>query len=77
MYLHVNVNRLTVICWNKLKVMVPVLQTVLMRSGYLWTEPLCHSQVPSGPALTTWPSRFFTYTAPFRPYLPNTTEKKP
>ncbi|KAK0140081.1 TIMELESS-interacting protein [Merluccius polli] len=50
------------------------LQTVLMWSGYLWTEPLCHSQVPSCPALTTWPSRFFTYTAPFRPYLPTTPQ---
>lgn len=54
---------------NSLKVEVPLLELVVMRSGCCRTEPVCHSQLPSCPAATTCPSRFFRYTGPFTPYL--------
>lgn len=44
---------LTVMCWNRVKVDVPWLQAVLMLSALCRTEPLCHSQRPSGVAYTT------------------------
>lgn len=65
--------RLTVMWSNSLKVEVPWPEVVVMWSRCRCTEPLCHSQLPSCPTATTWPSRFFMYTGPFTPYLEKST----
>ena len=48
---------------------VPQMEVVVMWSEWRRTEPLCHSQLPSCPTDTTWPSRFLRYTGPLTPYL--------
>lgn len=49
------------VMWSKsLKVALPRPDMVTMRSECRRKEPLSHSQVPSGPAVTTRPSLFFT-----------------
>lgn len=61
-------NVLTVTSSKRSNVCVPVLVHVLILSVYLCNVPAFHSHLPSLSTLTTWPSRFLRYTAPFKPY---------
>lgn len=60
---------LTVMWSNSLKVVLLSPELLIMWSECFCMEPLFHSQAPSWPTETTWPSRFLKYAGPLTPYL--------